>query len=387
MCRSEGLSPLLGADHRIVLTDTNRRRTVAGNRLTGAYGALLPEDQDPGASIALFGPEEQTVLEVVGGRVTATQVGPRFGVNPAAAAENAFDGDPTTAWSFGDFGRGLGQSVTVRTDRPVPVDRLRLDIPPTVGQRIARVRVQADGSSRGVAIPASGRAEVSFPGQEASRISLTVTETEGEGDNPLFVAEVSAPGLEVRRVARLPLSTVTAARGLDSEGRARLSRTPLDVVLTRVQGQARAGDDEETRLDRDFTLPDSRQYRVYGLVRPDAGAPERLLDDLQGATGDVVVETSSQGFNGTISRGSRAFDGDPATGWTPGRLIAGEWLQATFPERRVSKVVIDQPQDAPGGSPRLDVWLDGRWSARRTWHRAGSPYQCHGTTPRRSGSR
>lgn len=358
--QDEGLRPLLGADHRIVLTDTNRRRTVAGNRLTGAYGALLPEDQDPGASIALFGPEEQTVLKVVGGRVTATQVGPRFGVNPAAAAENAFDGDPTTTWSFGDFGRGLGQSVTVRTDRPVSVDRLSIDIPHTVGQRIARVRVEADGSSRDVPIPASGRAEVSFPGRQASLISLTVTEVEGEGDNPLFVAEVSAPGLEVRRVARLPLSTVTAARDLDSEGRVQLSRTPLDVVLTRVQGHARAGDDEEARLDRDFTLPDSREYRVYGLVRPDAGAPERLLDELQGADGDVVVETSSRGFNGTNGRGSRAFDGDPATGWTPGRLITGEWLEAAFPERRVSEVVIDQPRGASGWVSTVDVWLDGR---------------------------
>ena len=42
-------------------------------------------------------------------------------------------------------------------------------------------------------------------------VSLTVTEVDGEGDNPLLVAEVSIPGLELRRVARLPLSTWTAA--------------------------------------------------------------------------------------------------------------------------------------------------------------------------------
>ena len=35
---------------------------------------------------------------------------------------------------------------------------------------------------------------------------------EGEGDNPVSVAEVTVPGLQVRRVARLPLSTATAAR-------------------------------------------------------------------------------------------------------------------------------------------------------------------------------
>jgi arabinofuranan 3-O-arabinosyltransferase len=357
---SNSLAQMLGSQRRIVITDSNRRREVIPNRLTGAYGALQTAEQDPGSSIALFGPGKQTVLRVVGGQVSATQVGPRFGVSPSSSAENAFDGDPTTAWTFGDFGRGLGQSVTLRASRAVAVDRVDLDIPPTKGQRIARVQVTADDAVREVAIPDDGRASVRFPGRRATRITLTVTEVDGVGDNPLSVAEVSAPGLEVRRVARLPLSTTLAAQKLDATGKARLARTPLDVVMSRVQGRVQPGDDEEKRIDRDFTLPDRREYRVYGLVRPDAGAPEPLLDALQGVTGEVVVESSSRAFNGVLVRGSRAFDGDPNTGWVPGRGIEGEWVNATFPRRSVSRVVINQPADASSWISSADLLLDGR---------------------------
>ena len=357
---SRGLASTLGPDHRIVLTDTNRRRAVSPNRLTGAYGALVAGDQDAGSTIALFGPDEQTVLDVTGGHVTATQVGPLFGLSAAAAAENAFDGDPTTSWSFGDFGRGLGQSATVQTDDPVAVDSVKIDIPPTQGQRIARVRIDADDAAAEVAIPADGRAEVRFPGRTASRISLTVTAVEGEGYNPLLVAGVDVPGLQVRRVARLPLSTTNAAGGLDSTGRASLASTPLDLVLTRVAGLAPSDDDEEVRLDRDFALPDPRSYRIYGLVRPDASAPEPLLDALQGADDAVVVRSSSRAFDSVLVRGSQAFDGDPATGWVPGRGVIGESLDATFPARSVSRVVIDQPEGARGWVSSVNILLDGR---------------------------
>lgn len=355
------VADLLGPEHRIVLTDTNRRRAVTSNRLTDAYGPLVSAEEDPGPGIALFGAEEQTVLRVEGGRVSATQAGPQFGLDATSAAENAFDGDPTTAWSFGDFGRGLGQSVTVRPDRPVKVDRIHIDIPPTLGRRITGLQVEADDDVRDVTIPPDGRATVRFPGRTAARISLTVTEVEGTGDNPLFVAEVSVPGLEVRRVGRLPLTTARVMQDLDGTERARLAATPLDVVLTRVVGRAEVGDEEEARLDRDFTLPGPREYRFYGLVRPDRGAPDAKLDELQGSTSDVVVTSSSRAFGGALVRGSRAFDGNPDTGWVPGRGITGEWLEATLRQpRTLSRVVIEQPRAATAWISEADIIVNGR---------------------------
>jgi arabinofuranan 3-O-arabinosyltransferase len=351
----------LGPRSRLVLTDTNRRREVVPNRLTGAYGPLVAADADPGPTIALEGPDEQTVLQVEGAEVTASLVGPRFGVNPSTSAENAFDGDPTTAWTFGDFSRALGQSISVRALAPLRVDRIDLDVPPTVGQRIVRLRVDADDASQEVAVPPDGRVSVTFPGRVAERLTVTVVEVEGEGANPVSIAEVAVPGLQVRRVARLPVTTAQTLQTLTGSARSRLATTPIDVVLSRVFATAAVDDDEEARLDRDFRSPDTRQYRVYGLVRPDRGAPDDLLDSLQGVSGEVVVTSSSRAFGDSTVRGSRAFDGNPDTGWVPGRSIDGEWLEASFEkERTLSRVVIEQPREAAAWISEADVIVDGR---------------------------
>ncbi|WP_162252802.1 alpha-(1-_3)-arabinofuranosyltransferase domain-containing protein [Knoellia sp. Soil729] len=355
------LAQALGPTSRLVLTDTNRRRQVVPNRLTGAYGPLLGADEDPGPTIALEGPSDQTVLRVVGGEVSASLEGPRFGVNPATTAENAFDGDPTTAWTFGDFGRARGQSVSVQLARPISVDRIDLDVPPTAGQRITRIRIQADDAASEVDVPSDGRVSAGFPGRTAGRLTVTVVAVAGEGDNPVSLAEVAVPGLQVRRVARLPVATAAAAQDLRGAARDRLTATPTDVVLTRVLGRPVAGDDEETRLDRDFTLPDARDFRVYGLVRPDRAAPDDVIDALHGVTGDVTVTSSSRAFGDVTVRGSRAFDGDPGTGWAPGRGITGEWLEATFDEpRTLDSVAIEQPAQASAWISAVDVIVDGR---------------------------
>ena len=359
--KASALAEALGPKSRLVLTDTNRRRQVVPNRLTGAYGPLVGADEDPGPTIALHGADDQTVLRVVGGEVSASLEGPRFGVNPATTAENAFDGDPTTAWTFGDFGRARGQSVTVRFPSPVDVDRIDLDVPPTTGQRITRLRVQADDATTEVDVPADGRVSTGLPVRTAERLTVTVTAVEGEGDNPVSITEVAVPGLQVRRVARLPVSTATAAAGLRGSAQQKLAETPTDVVLTRVLGTPAAEDDEETRLDRDFTLPDARDFRVYGLVRPDRGAPDEVLDTLHGVTGDVVVSSSSRAFDDVAVRGSRAFDANPDTGWTPGRGITGEWLEATFEEpRTLDRVAVEQPPQGPSWISEVDVIVDGR---------------------------
>ena len=85
---------------------------------------------------------------------------------------------------------------------------------------------------------------------------------------------------------------------------------------------------------------------------------------MQGVAGDVAVTSSSRAFGDPLVRGSKAFDGDPGTGWVPGRSIDGEWLEATFPEERtVSRVLIDQPAEAAAWVSTVDVIVDGRRAA------------------------
>lgn len=350
-----------GGLSRVVLTDTNRRRHVAPNRLTNAYGALLPADAASAPTIALGDADEQTVLTDDGGQVSAGQQQPLFGLSPASSPENAVDGNPATAWTFGDFGRARGQSVSVRPDRAVAVDTVGVDIPPTTGQRITAIRVAADEASIEASVPTDGRVTVHFPGRTAKELTVTVTGVDGEGDNPVGISEIAVPGLQVRRVARLPVATVTSLRALDPEAATQLRDIPTDVVLTRVRGQVGSADDEEARLERDFTLPADREFRVYGLIRPDDGASDELLDRLNGVTGDAVATSSSRAHSGVENRASRAFDGNPATGWAPGRAIRGEWLSATFDEpRTISRVVVEQPADAAAWVTKADIILDGQ---------------------------
>ena len=109
------------------------------------------------------------------------------------------------------------------------------------------------------------------------------------------------------------------------------------------------------------SFPTPATYRVYGVVRPDRGAPDELLDTLQGVGGNVVVTSSSRAFDGVSVRGSKAFDGDRATGWVPGRAITGEWLEARFSQpRSVSEVMIEQPEEARGWISEADITVDGR---------------------------
>ena len=98
---------------RLVVTDTNRRRTASIDQLTDGQGALLAADTDVGPSRTLFGSDAQTVLQVEGGSVTASSSGGVFGTAPNTAPENAVDGDQRTAWVFGDFGRATGQHLDV----------------------------------------------------------------------------------------------------------------------------------------------------------------------------------------------------------------------------------------------------------------------------------
>lgn len=357
--RKADLVARLGSTSRLVLTDTNRRREVTPNRLTSAYGPVVAASTDPGPTIALGDEDSQTVLVSEGGAVTSTQDTPEYGVNAASSPENAFDANPTTAWTFGEFGEALGQSVTVRPSKPVAVDEVAIDIPPTVGQRITALRVEADGAAKEVKVPGDGRVAVAFPGVRATVLTVTVTGIEGEGDNPVSIADVSAPGLHIRRVARLPIATTTALERLDTSARSALAATPTDVVLTRVAGQATPVDDEERRLDRDFTLPADRDFRVYGLVRPDASAPDDMLDTVLGVTGNAVARSSSRAFDAVEVRGSRAFDGNPKTGWIPGRGVRGEWLEATLSRRHpMSYIVVEQPSDASTWVTRAEVLVD-----------------------------
>ena len=350
---------------RVVLTDSNRRRSAATGQLTDSQGPLLAADEDPGPTRTLFGPQSQTVLEVEGGRVTASSQGGVFRSVSNSAPENAFDGDRRTGWVFGDFGRATGQEVHLRLDHPVPVTEVGLLLRPRGPVTISRVRLQVGTQTRQMTVPPSGQLRVRVPSTATRDIRLTVLRTRGTGVNAVGVDEVSVPGVRVRRVARLPERLTGLVAGLEGTARQAWSLTPVDVVLSRVRGTPTPADDEETGLDRDLSLPAARAYRPYGLVRPDSAAPDDVLDRLLGVSGDVVATSSSRYLDNPDVRASAVVDGNAYTGWSPDEPAVGSWLELAGDRRRVTEVDVQQPGDTVR---RVQVWLDGRLAAEAALH-------------------
>ena len=84
---------------------------------------------------------------------------------------------------------------------------------------------------------------------------------------------------------------------------------------------------------RRVVLPGEREFGLTGTARVAANAPDDVIDDVLGTTAPGTTFTASDHLQGDAdSRASRAFDGDPATGWTPafGPQL-GRWVDAALP--------------------------------------------------------
>jgi arabinofuranan 3-O-arabinosyltransferase len=345
---------------RVVLTDSNRRRTWATRRTGASYSPTLPADRpiDPSSpALSLFGgPSAQTVATLSGAAsVEATSSGSVFGPVPYGKPAFAFDGDPRTAWVTGDFGAGVGQSVTLRLVRPLTVSKLVLR--PLLGGpvQVAAVRIHLDGRTVPAAVPARPGVEVALPPTTTGSVTVEITGVRGgPGLNPVGFWEIEVPGVRVAETAVLPRRLRQLGEGLDAAGRERLAAAPLDVVLARAAGPTRGLDDDEERvLDRRFWLPGARAFDLSGLAAPGPDLAEPELDRLLGASPEVTARSSSRAFDGVGVRASQAFDGNRDTAWIPAGRGPGEWLEASFPARRLDHVVVRQ--DVPRGLKGVDA--------------------------------
>jgi arabinofuranan 3-O-arabinosyltransferase len=345
---------------RVVLTDSNRRRTWATRRTGASYSPTLAADQpvDPGSpALSLFGdPSAQTVVALSGaGPVTATSSGSVFGPVPYGKPTFAFDADPRTAWVTGDFGAGVGQSVSLRLARPRTLSRLVLR--PLLGSpvQVAAVRIRMDGRTVTAAVPARPVVEVALPPTTTASLTVEISAVRGgPGLNPVGFWEIGVPGVRVAETAVLPGRFRRLVEGLDAAGRRRLASAPLDVVLARAAGPTRGLDDDEERaLDRRFWLPGVRAFDLSGLAAPGPDLGEPQLDRLLGASPEVTARSSSRAFDGVGVRASQAFDGNRDTAWIPGGRGPGEWVEASFPARRLDHVVVRQ--DVPRGLKGVDA--------------------------------
>ncbi|GAA3548081.1 hypothetical protein AFL01nite_26630 [Aeromicrobium flavum] len=349
---------------RMVLSDTNARRSVISNRLTVGQGPLLREDQDPGATRTLgTDVADQTVRVDSVVKVTTSRSGGTFFDLPYGTGDFAVDGDLTTGWRFGDFGTAAGQRLVATFDEPVRLDEVPIAQLPIGDVQIDEVTVSAGGRSDTITLPESGLATARLGGVETDKLTLSIDSTRGKGYNFVGIAEIGV-GRTAHVAGRTPLTLSNTYEELDEANRERFSRTPLDVLLTRVQNTSSTSDDSERELNRVITLPDRRTFETSADVRV-SGPVEVMYDRVEGRGTDVEAESSGYYFDNPANRASRAADGDDETGWVPGGTTRGAWWEIRADERAIDQVrIVQTAADIEEGqtrhrASRVSVSVDG----------------------------
>jgi hypothetical protein len=253
----------------IVITDTNRRRTWGENRLGDAFGPTLsaqePIDQTNAPSLTLFQSrlDTQTVVSLQGAQqIVGTPV--QFGPDPYGQPEQAFDGDPTTAWITGGFGEtGMTTTIDFGEHDKKLISQVTIGRAPTSPSRVTHVRLYVGKRVINSALGA-GLTTIAVPPTTVTSLTVEITGVT-PGENPVGISTIKFPGLAVSLVTDMPTTFSELFNRVDAATQNELSTLPLDVVMTRVAtGPLVLGFDEERSLNRQFQLPQERVFTVTG---------------------------------------------------------------------------------------------------------------------------
>ncbi len=345
----------------LVVTDSNRKRArrwtsvrdTAGETERVGQKALVKDENDNRLDVFPdAGTDAQTVVETPGVAVSTSKYGDPGFYEPEYRGSRAFDGDVDTQWQVGAHSKVIGQKIRLDLDRPITTGQVNL-VQPLVGPRqryLTKVDLSFDGGApvtvdlTDASRTADGQT-VSFPSRTFKRLDVTIADT-NVGDessqpysNSVGFAEIrlrdDAPGAQDVRadeIVRMPVDLVDAVG-------ARAADRPLVYEMTRLRTVVVPPhtSQDEVALVRRFTVPDARTFGAGGTARLATDATDPALDaalGIPGADAGGITVASSQHLPGDIqSRGSSAFDGDPATAWsTAFGAPVGQWVDVTTPQ-------------------------------------------------------
>jgi hypothetical protein len=165
--------------------------------------------------------------------------------------------------------------------------------------------------------------------------------------------------LATKEILRLPTDLLTASGA---------SSIQHQLVLQMSRDRANPAEpfksDSELQLGREFTLPTARTFALTGTARASALASDLTVDAITGRPATASVRATSSGrLPGDLAaRAASAFDGDPATFWSPGtQNQLGNWIDVssstpvTFSSMNLS-LVADGRHSVP---TRLGLVVDG----------------------------
>jgi arabinofuranan 3-O-arabinosyltransferase len=337
----EKLQAQLDAGATLVVSDTNAKRALRWGSIRETQGYVERADEsmlrwDPSDNELPVFPDQTTANQTVavqrGGTVDATAYGNPVSYTPENRPFMAFDGDPTTAWSVGAFDDVIGERIVLTPDTPTTIDHVTLLQAPG-NRHITRARLRVGDRTLDVdlgpeSLTAPGQT-VTFPATEADQVSVEVLATDPgglasyESYSGVGFAEITVPGVQITETLRLPTDLLTAV-GTDDLGH------PLYVMVTRNRADAQANgrQDPEPSMHREVELPSGRSFTLIGDVRLSPSITDAQLAAFVGGTDGAVASASSSLPGALDDRGRAAFDGDPATWWTP-RIgdTTGAWAQ------------------------------------------------------------
>jgi arabinofuranan 3-O-arabinosyltransferase len=350
---------LLGPNHQIVLTDTNRRRAIIPGTVTHGNGRLLAADEPITGGTRTLGTDtvDQTVLST--GRVRATEdLSARIPEQlPGSSPANVLDGNASTSWLAGKGSSALGSTLTLRLPSPRRLGAVTISQPILGGAFIRWVEVSVGGEKRRVDL-SFGPANVDFGDLVTDKLSVKVVSLNGFGDNAVGLSEVSIPGLTVMPETKLPDTFNNLYDKLTPTAQAQFRLTPLQILLTRARGAN--GVDDEANLNRVFTTSTAREFRPQAVAHIDT-VREDLLDRAEGVP--TGAKSSSVFLNNPDLRASKAFDGDESTGWLTGGALVGSSIEQRGRERDLSTISFTQKAWTEKGPTNwitaIDVYVDG----------------------------
>jgi arabinofuranan 3-O-arabinosyltransferase len=341
----------------LIVTDTNRKRAQQWRSSQDTTG--FTEDQGQGVldkdyadnRLPVFpgtGTDAQTLaLQVGGARAEASAYGEPTAYRPEDRADQAIDGNDTTAWIVGDRGEVIGQRLRLTFPKPIALDHLTVVQPHDrpYNRWITRLRITTSSGSTEVNLgESSRRAEgqrVDVPATTTGFVELEIVGTNtGKlvnyfGIDGVGFAEVRIDGATpVTEVVRPPTDLLDALGAGSADH-------PLTYVLTRerVAETNRWRDDPEATIVRRITVPTARTFTLSGTARVSTRLGDGVaLPALLAKAPDAVTNSMLAGC--VTCGGHWAVDGDPSTAWQtafgdpvgasvtvhPGRAIAVDHL-------------------------------------------------------------
>jgi len=309
-------------DERTVLTDGIRKRQATfGNSnaksatMTAAapyttrrpVNDYLPDKVDPLSTIAYEGFSNVTASS------SGSDLLAFYNRGQGNGPWSALDDDPRTAWMSSGFSGSIGQWLDVQFDQSRAIKHVSLSFATVKGPMPTQVAVRTDS---GVVIdavhPDSNEQTLTVPSGQTKNLRITIASVADHTfGTTVGISTLTIPGLNPRRALQIPNSgspdqlVFAAAQGWRGDCLVVADRPACDPTF------AQSGE-EDSAIDRTFTLAKAAQYRLSAKVRLRGGA---ALETILRRSGDPVVTASSVNSDDPRQAARLAIDGNPNTTW------------------------------------------------------------------------